>query len=962
MNSRRIGRWAATLVLALMAAPSMARAQGSRYDNIVLSPQGKPLAAATVAVCTAAASTATTPCSPLATVYTDATLTTPAANPLTADGLGNYGFWAPPGKYLVQIYGSGITTKVNTVILPCDPSSNCTMGTSSAISAFSLNLSGNLSVAGALTASGSGNTALKPAVTDAIQFVSANGSDSNDGLSWGTAKLTVMAGYDALPATGGTIFITGCAYGTGCTVISATSTAGQGIWILGSGDPNFASPPTGWRKFKPTRFIGTGGVATSQNATSGVATAILAGSQSNPNVPAIWLSGVAGIEFRNLEFQYPSIVIRVGVDSNGNRSSGAAANSNIVFHNIIGNIFNSPGTASFGPTVDIGSNVLWLLINECTFQGNAAAAANTDNRAAILINTGGGPASGLIYIQKTHFTGGGGIRFYAAMNGTGSVYVRDGLQEGSGQSQPMLDIIGTGVFTAQAENVGNSDSGDAPPIVRVAAGNPPSYTTVITSAAASGVSVEGPATVLNTNQLGTPSLASLFGGALANVSPAAKFQLGDFAGRALNQVDAHRRSFAPSLVRFANNLQGNTQLPSSWTAGSGTITTGVTAPDGTTNAATVTGEGRIFGVSLTFNVGDYVYIGVWARQASTAAPYVSGSSAAALSLQFPFGSNPTWQLLNGSGGQAPAGIASNSLTTNPYNQTDGGWQWLWAVGKVIASCSACGTRFDVNGSASQPMSYYAPIFVQIPASSVALVSAPTFSSASESTNTVTITTTAAHNLSVGEPIVISACSITGYNGGFAIAAVPTSTTFTYFDSNTGLGSPTGCVITPGNDSEVAEWALNASSYADNAPSNSVAGLRGEPLAFGANGSNFFGTLSHSNTANRTYTFPDATGNVVLDSAAQTLSAKTFSSPTLSGHLNQSSANGDIAGQISISAATSGSKTFGTAYTSAPVCAASPTSNPGSTTWWVTASTTAVTVNLSASSTITFNYTCKGNPN
>ncbi len=287
MNSRRIGRWAATLVLAAMAGSSIAWAQGSRYDNIVLSPQGKPLAAATVAVCTAAASTATTPCSPLATVYTDATLTTPAANPLTADGLGNYGFWAPPAKYLVQIYGSGITTKVNTVILPCDPTSNCTMGASSAISAFSLNLSGNLSVAGALTYSGGKTPAAESLSTDAVQFVSPTGNDANDGLSSGTAKLTVMAAYDALPAAGGTIFISNCAYATGCSAVSATSTAGQGIWILGTGDPNFSSPPTGWRKFKPTRFIGVGGVAASQNATSGVATAILAGSST---APAIWLS------------------------------------------------------------------------------------------------------------------------------------------------------------------------------------------------------------------------------------------------------------------------------------------------------------------------------------------------------------------------------------------------------------------------------------------------------------------------------------------------------------------------------------------------------------------------------------------------------------------------------------------------------------------------------------------------
>lgn len=39
----------------------------------------------------------------------------------------------------------------------------------------------------------------------AIQYVSANGSDSNNGLTWGTAKATISAAVTALPATGGRI-------------------------------------------------------------------------------------------------------------------------------------------------------------------------------------------------------------------------------------------------------------------------------------------------------------------------------------------------------------------------------------------------------------------------------------------------------------------------------------------------------------------------------------------------------------------------------------------------------------------------------------------------------------------------------------------------------------------------------------------------------------------------------------
>src|ERR1700727_2239403 len=94
---------------ACMASP--AAAQGSRRDDIVFGPAGHPVAGATVRVCQATATG--TPCAPLATIYTDATLTVAAPNPFQADGIGNYHFYAPAGRYLLQIPGpqiSGTTT------------------------------------------------------------------------------------------------------------------------------------------------------------------------------------------------------------------------------------------------------------------------------------------------------------------------------------------------------------------------------------------------------------------------------------------------------------------------------------------------------------------------------------------------------------------------------------------------------------------------------------------------------------------------------------------------------------------------------------------------------------------------------------------------------------------------------------------------------------------------------------
>jgi hypothetical protein len=158
MNNRAAIRTAAWILAALatvalgqfFAAPA-ASAQGSRKDDIVFGPSGHPISGATVTVCQATATG--TPCSPLATIYTDATLTVPALNSFQGDGIGNYYFYAPPGRYLVQITGPQITGTITfpDVILPADLSSTAAGNN---ISAFGLTLGGNLSVTGNATITG----------------------------------------------------------------------------------------------------------------------------------------------------------------------------------------------------------------------------------------------------------------------------------------------------------------------------------------------------------------------------------------------------------------------------------------------------------------------------------------------------------------------------------------------------------------------------------------------------------------------------------------------------------------------------------------------------------------------------------------------------------------------------------------------------------------------------------------
>ncbi len=150
------GGFAVVIVGVIAACGVNALAQGSRKDDIVFNAQGRPMAGAGVRVCTSAATGQ--PCSPLALIYSDPGLTQALANPISTDGLGNYTFYAAPGRYEIEISGPSITTKqLPNVILPNDPSTPTftTVTTTSGISAFSLSLSGNLTVNGSAAVTGS---------------------------------------------------------------------------------------------------------------------------------------------------------------------------------------------------------------------------------------------------------------------------------------------------------------------------------------------------------------------------------------------------------------------------------------------------------------------------------------------------------------------------------------------------------------------------------------------------------------------------------------------------------------------------------------------------------------------------------------------------------------------------------------------------------------------------------------
>jgi hypothetical protein len=152
------GIFALVMMVALHVWPGMvktAHGQGTRKDDIVFNTRGVPLAGATVRICAMPATGH--PCVPLALIYSDAALTQALPNPTTTDGLGNYFFYAAPGRYEIEISGPGIATEqLPNVILPSDRASPTfsTINSTRAINAFSLSLTGNLTVNGSTTVVG----------------------------------------------------------------------------------------------------------------------------------------------------------------------------------------------------------------------------------------------------------------------------------------------------------------------------------------------------------------------------------------------------------------------------------------------------------------------------------------------------------------------------------------------------------------------------------------------------------------------------------------------------------------------------------------------------------------------------------------------------------------------------------------------------------------------------------------
>jgi hypothetical protein len=258
------------LLQILFLWPALLSAQGVRIDGTTTSRSGLPAPTVTIAVCTQPAVTLTTPCSPLATLYTDSTLATPCSgtllpppatvggacsNPMISDGLGNYHFYISPAATTVQFYGP---PSVGMFVMPDQFINVSINGTNTwtALQRFNggLTSSGGFSTTGGAVSIGAGSQPQFPQglATGAgtginvgtggggeINFFGgasfAGGAPSEATVSYNTTSQTLGASYNNdTPVPFPRVIGTGTATTNGTVINTGTSQAQPAVTVTGA--------------------------------------------------------------------------------------------------------------------------------------------------------------------------------------------------------------------------------------------------------------------------------------------------------------------------------------------------------------------------------------------------------------------------------------------------------------------------------------------------------------------------------------------------------------------------------------------------------------------------------------------------------------------------------------------------------------------------------------------------------
>lgn len=555
-----------------------------------------------------------------------------------------------------------------------------------------------------------GTQALEPSPSDGIQYVSNNGNDANDGLSWGSAKYTIDAALYALPggnasqriSGSGSVFIAGIVY-------PCADNHQDGLWLLDYADPQYNNPPQCWVRMydhvtTALRIVGVGttqqGAPNSHSARAGIMQDH--GIEGDPYHPALWISGNnIPLNIDNLTNYGPGVGNRALVigecSPNGTMHdrSGTCGASGIKLNN---DSFNANGIAGSGPSWDITGQSFWIFVDHGGAGGTAFEnGPDADISAAILIDGRGNSGNGLIFLEHMQLAG-GGIKYYDGQNG-GGLTVTNATMEGDFGQHPCPALVwiasGGGYSMFDLAGLSVADCGWTPAVRNDTA--PAGSVHVRDSFASDPVhgNVQGPATV-ETNYPATESQHSL--------SMISQYQVGFTGTYVVGQTDIANRLGAPVSVRYPNLISVD---PHSWFYSNyygSSETFGMKDPYGGTNAVHMqSGQGGqeaaypLYFNSINYSVGDALIVKVAARTEASGGGFSGSPNVVTNGVGF-----------EGGTGYTNYGCRGGQLSGQ------GEWQWHYCM-SIVTAAGAHNTLFGMNFDGNHPTTVAYPVFIIVPA-------------------------------------------------------------------------------------------------------------------------------------------------------------------------------------------------------------------------------------------------------
>lgn len=581
------------------------------------------------------------------------------------------------------------------------PGTNTTQAASTAFvianAASGVNLTGPItSVGAATTVAPAGVVAQKPDATMGVQYVAptcAGGgacSDSNDGLSLGTAKLTLAAACQALPT--GSASPSTCGRGTINMDQSAWPWADHtvGLWFMGPGDPNYASPPNGWLRLTHALQINCLSVSTALLAAAihvpqCLIHAPTPGGAVDVSHPVLWWSSTnLPVQINGVQLEGDYREVNIGVCSDGT----TVCNSSTFHFNGFATSTAS-GSASGGPGILVAGNSFGIYINDFVLAGNATATPNTDNAAAMLIQD----QSGLVYLTNGVIIGGGGI---IVKSTGGSLVATNVYTENDLYAEFWLkSTAGNGYMNIQNSFVSDCNSAVASCItVENDTSNPGAVMLTNTyNGAASTPTSQGPVTWIG----------GVYPKSVDGPNPLLQGSLGLFNERIFAQQDSARRQGGPVAAAAANLAT----LPTSGTG----VTTGQPDPFGGTGAIAFA-PASLQNVTLytlfpfTGTVGDWLVGGVWVKANSS----LGFKGAAPID---PVRINLVNNMTMVPGRGVTNGLSSSVNCSPQYFGGAQEWQWVWCAAKIATVSGTTTLNMTGASDATHPESFYGPVFYKV---------------------------------------------------------------------------------------------------------------------------------------------------------------------------------------------------------------------------------------------------------